>query len=63
MVNRWFFFCFTVEDEKLVEINFREIYNPPPAPEPGAVRTPEEIEADIKRQEAALEKLFLIFIQ
>lgn len=51
------------EDEKLTEVKFREIYNPPPPPAPGTVRTPEEIEADIRRQEAALERLFLISIQ
>ncbi|XP_077287366.1 dynein axonemal intermediate chain 7-like [Arctopsyche grandis] len=51
------------EDEKLTEVKFREIYNPPPTPAPGTVRTPEEIEADIRRQEAALERLFLITIQ
>ncbi|XP_046384359.1 uncharacterized protein LOC124154580 isoform X2 [Ischnura elegans] len=42
---------------------FYERYEPPPPPEPGQRRPPEEIEAELKKQEKELEKLALITIK
>jgi hypothetical protein len=36
---------------------------PPPPPEPGQRRLPEEIEAELRKQEKELEKLALINIE
>lgn len=46
----------------LEEVPFHYEYSPPPPPEPGVVRKPEEIEEEIKLQEAEFENLILIEI-
>lgn len=61
---RWPYCIIPVEaQDELSSVAFREDYTPPPPTLPGTVRAPEEIEADIRRQEAALEKLVLVHIQ
>ncbi|KAJ9600158.1 hypothetical protein L9F63_009568, partial [Diploptera punctata] len=47
---------------ELQPIDFHEKYVPPPPPEPGQRRLPEEIEAELKKQEEELEKLALASI-
>jgi hypothetical protein len=44
-------------------VEFHEKYVPPPPPEPGQRRLPEEIEAELRKQERELEKLALISIE
>ncbi|GLG93980.1 Uncharacterized protein GBIM_01287 [Gryllus bimaculatus] len=44
----------------LERVPFHVKYTPPPPPEPGQRRLPEEIEAELKKQEEQLEKLPLI---
>jgi hypothetical protein len=48
---------------ELRQVEFHEKYVPPPPPEPGQRRLPEEIEAELKKQEKELEKLALISIE
>jgi hypothetical protein len=48
---------------ELSPVEFHEKYVPPPPPEPGQRRLPEEIEAELKKQEKELEKLALISIE
>ncbi|XP_021923830.1 axonemal 84 kDa protein-like isoform X3 [Zootermopsis nevadensis] len=48
---------------ELSPVKFHEKYVPPPPPEPGQRRLPEEIEAELKKQEQELEKLALISIE
>ncbi|KAK6626808.1 hypothetical protein RUM44_009285 [Polyplax serrata] len=48
--------------EGLNSIPYYEHYIPPPPPEPGARRTPEEIEVEVKKQEQALEKLAAVTV-
>jgi hypothetical protein len=48
---------------ELRPVEFHEKYVPPPPPEPGQRRLPEEIEAELKKQEKELEKLALISIE
>ncbi|PNF19093.1 hypothetical protein B7P43_G10819 [Cryptotermes secundus] len=48
---------------QLSPVEFHEKYVPPPPPEPGQRRLPEEIEAELKKQEKELEKLALISIE
>lgn len=44
----------------LQEVPFHESYSPPPPTEAGVRKTPEEIEEEMKQQEAELDKLILI---
>lgn len=46
----------------LFEVPFVEDYQPPPPPEPGIIREPEEIEEELKKQEQELDKLIFIKI-
>ncbi|KAK7867388.1 hypothetical protein R5R35_008932 [Gryllus longicercus] len=46
----------------LERVPFHVKYTPPPPPEPGQRRLPEEIEAELKKQEEQLEKLPLVNI-
>jgi hypothetical protein len=48
---------------ELRPVEFHEKYVPPPPPEPGQRRLPEEIEAELKKQEQELEKLALMSIE
>jgi len=48
---------------ELRPVEFHEKYVPPPPPEPGQRRLPEEIEAELKQQEQELEKLALMSIE
>jgi hypothetical protein len=48
---------------ELSPVEFHEKYIPPPPPEPGQRRLPEEIEAELRKQEQELEKLALISIE
>lgn len=42
---------------------FYENYKPPPPPQPGVRRLPEEIEAEMRMVEAALDKLALVSLE
>lgn len=42
---------------------YHENFVPPPPPKPGVRRLPEEIEAEIRMVEKALDKLILITVQ
>lgn len=44
----------------LAQVPFVEIYEKPPPPEPGVTRLPEEIEAEIKKQEQEFDKLIFV---
>ncbi|XP_069691466.1 dynein axonemal intermediate chain 7 homolog [Periplaneta americana] len=48
---------------ELLPVEFHEKYVPPPPPEPGQRRLPEEIEAELKKQEQELEKLAQISVE
>ena len=48
---------------ELQPVDFHVQYVPPPPPEPGQRRLPEEIEAELKKQEEELEKLALASIE
>ncbi|XP_068082233.1 dynein axonemal intermediate chain 7 [Anabrus simplex] len=48
--------------QELEPVDFHIKYTPPPPPEPGQRRLPEEIEAELKKQEEQLEKLILVNI-
>ncbi|KAL9696467.1 hypothetical protein quinque_016046 [Culex quinquefasciatus] len=48
---------------KLTRKKFYQPYKPPPTPQPGVRRLPEEIEAEIKQMEENLDKLALITLQ
>ena len=50
------------EPLSLRRVPFYSRYCPPPPPEPGKRRLPEEIEAELKLQEQELEKLALVNI-
>ncbi|XP_041771385.1 dynein intermediate chain CFAP94, axonemal isoform X2 [Anopheles merus] len=48
---------------KLKRKKFYQPYRPPPTPQPGVRRLPEEIEAEIKQMEENLDKLALVSVQ
>ncbi|XP_035786611.1 protein CASC1-like [Anopheles albimanus] len=48
---------------KLKRKKFYQPYKPPPTPQPGVRRLPEEIEAEIKQMEENLDKLALVSVQ
>lgn len=48
---------------KLVMKDWHQIYIPPPVPEPGVRRLPEEIEAELKMTEENFDKLCLVTLQ
>ncbi|XP_058826018.1 dynein axonemal intermediate chain 7 [Topomyia yanbarensis] len=48
---------------KLTKKKFYQPYRPPPTPQPGVRRLPEEIEAEIKQMEENLDKLALITLE
>ncbi|XP_052871875.1 dynein axonemal intermediate chain 7-like [Anopheles cruzii] len=48
---------------KLKRKAFYQAYRPPPTPQPGVRRLPEEIEAEIKQMEENLDKLALVTVQ
>lgn len=53
----------TVHLPKQIEpVNFWAKYTPPPPPEPGQKRLPEDIEAELKQQEQELNELALVNI-
>ncbi|XP_041970540.1 dynein axonemal intermediate chain 7 homolog isoform X2 [Aricia agestis] len=49
--------------KQLQRMSYEVQYRAPSPPPPGVTRTPEEIEAEIKRTEAEYEKLALVFIE
>lgn len=48
---------------KLIMKEWHQVYVPPPVPEPGVRRLPEEIEAELKLVEESLDKLALVTLQ
>lgn len=56
------FFSAVDTPPKLNPIPYYEHYVPPPPPEPGTRRTPEEIEVEVKKHEEALDKLSSVTI-
>ncbi|XP_065363321.1 uncharacterized protein LOC135956697 [Calliphora vicina] len=48
---------------KLLHKNYYQTFKPPPPPQPGVRRLPEEIEAEMRMVEAALDKLALVTVQ
>lgn len=44
-------------------VDFVEEYKRPPPPEPGVTRLPEEIEAELKKQEQEFEKLINVNLE
>lgn len=51
------------QPSKLHHKIYHENFVPPPPPQPGVRRLPEEIEAEIRMVEKALDKLILITVQ
>lgn len=49
--------------KQLEHLPFYIDYEPPPPIEPGVIRTPEEIEEDLKKQEEQMDKLILITLK
>ncbi|CAG4948927.1 unnamed protein product [Parnassius apollo] len=49
--------------KQLQHMKYQVQYRAPSPPPPGVTRTPEEIEAEIKKVEAEYEKLALVFIE
>lgn len=49
--------------KELKPIQFCRRYVPPPPPEPGVRRLPEDIEAEIKKQEGEYDQLLYITIE
>ena len=47
----------------LTQKKYFQTFKPPPPPQPGVRRLPEEIEAEMRMVEAALDKLALITVQ
>ncbi|KAJ4443303.1 hypothetical protein ANN_04971 [Periplaneta americana] len=63
-LKRTKFFVLDIErPTELLPVEFHEKYVPPPPPEPGQRRLPEEIEAELKKQEQELEKLAQISVE
>lgn len=61
----WYYIVLTFAVDTPPGLNpvpYYEHYVPPPPPEPGARRTPEEIEVEVKKHEEALEKLSSVTI-